>query len=40
MNFPRLWLAFALVVLVSFAVLGWVGVRIYQSAPPVPGTGH
>jgi nitric oxide reductase subunit B len=36
MNFPRLWLAFALVVLVSFAVLGWVGVRIYQAAPPVP----
>ncbi|MGE5358070.1 MAG: hypothetical protein ACM3NQ_03570 [Bacteroidales bacterium] len=36
MTFPRLWLAFALVVLVSFAVLGWVGVRIYQAAPPVP----
>ncbi|MBP1635558.1 MAG: norB [Acidobacteria bacterium] len=34
----RLWLAFAAVVVVSFAVLGWVGVRIYQQAPPVPST--
>ena len=32
----KLWIAFALVVVLSFAVLGWVGVRIYQQAPPVP----
>ena len=30
------WLAFAAVVVASFAVLGWTGVRIYQSAPPIP----
>lgn len=32
----RLWLAFAVVLLFSFAVLGWVGTRIYQQAPPLP----
>jgi nitric oxide reductase subunit B len=32
----RLWLAFAAVLVVSFAVLGWTGVRIYQEAPPIP----
>jgi nitric oxide reductase subunit B len=32
----RLWWAFALVVVASFAVLGWVGTRIYQQAPPIP----
>lgn len=31
----RLWLFFALVLLISFAVLGWVGTRIYQEAPPI-----
>ncbi len=36
MRFNRLWLAFGLVVVLSFVVLGWVGVRIYQEAPPVP----
>ncbi|HKV09871.1 MAG TPA: nitric-oxide reductase large subunit [Thermoanaerobaculia bacterium] len=36
MNIRRLWIAFAGVILVSFAVLGWVGVRIYQMAPPIP----
>ncbi len=35
----RLWLAFAAVVLLSFAVLGWTGIRIYQQAPPVPVPG-
>lgn len=30
------WIAFILVIVVSFAVLGWVGVRIYQEKPPVP----
>jgi nitric oxide reductase subunit B len=32
----RLWLAFAVVLLFSFSVLGWVGTRIYQQAPPLP----
>jgi nitric oxide reductase subunit B len=32
----RLWLAFGAVVVLSFAVLGWTGVRIYQEAPPIP----
>ncbi|MBF5045735.1 nitric-oxide reductase large subunit [Simulacricoccus sp. 17bor-14] len=29
-------MAFAAVLLASFSVLGWVGLRIYQQAPPVP----
>lgn len=32
----RLWLAFAVVLLFSFSILGWVGTRIYQEAPPLP----
>jgi nitric oxide reductase subunit B len=36
MTFRRLWLAFGAVVVLSFAVLGWTGLRIYQEAPPVP----
>jgi nitric oxide reductase subunit B len=32
----RLWLAFTAVIVLSFLVLGWVGVRIYQQAPPIP----
>ena len=36
MSVKRLWLAFGLVVVLSFAVLGWTGFRIYQEAPPVP----
>jgi nitric oxide reductase subunit B len=32
----KLWLLFAGIVIVSFAVLGWVGTRIYQQAPPIP----
>lgn len=32
----RLWLGFAAVLILSFAVLGWTGVRIYQQAPPTP----
>jgi len=32
----RLWIALASVLVFSFAVLGWVGTRIYQQAPPVP----
>lgn len=36
MRYFRLWAAFALVVLASFAVLGYFGVEIYQKAPPIP----
>ena len=32
----KLWFAFTAVVVLSFAVLGWTGLRIYQQAPPVP----
>lgn len=32
----RLWLLFILVMVFSFLVLGWIGVRIYQEAPPIP----
>jgi nitric oxide reductase subunit B len=31
----RLWLLFVVVLVVSFAVLGWIGTRIYQEAPPI-----
>src|SRR5688572_24601683 len=45
MTYRRLWIAFGLVVILSFAVLGWTGMRIYQEMPPVPDrvvttTGH
>jgi len=32
----KYWIAFTLVIVVSFAVLSWVGVRIYQEKPPIP----
>jgi nitric oxide reductase subunit B len=32
----KLWLYFALVMFVSFMVLGWIGTRIYQEVPPIP----
>lgn len=32
----KYWIAFASVIVISFAVLGWVGVKIYQEAPPIP----
>ncbi len=32
----RLWISFAVVVVCSFAVLGWIGTRIYQEMPPIP----
>jgi nitric oxide reductase subunit B len=31
----RLWILFAVVLVLSFSVLGWIGSRIYQAAPPV-----
>jgi nitric oxide reductase subunit B len=32
----KYWIGFSLVMIISFAVLGWVGTRIYQEKPPVP----
>lgn len=32
----KLWIAFVLVVGISFAVLGYYGYEIYQKAPPIP----
>ncbi|PKL83913.1 MAG: nitric oxide reductase large subunit [Ignavibacteriae bacterium HGW-Ignavibacteriae-3] len=32
----KYWIAFTAVIVISFAVLGWVGIRIYQEAPPIP----
>ncbi|HUL45038.1 MAG TPA: nitric-oxide reductase large subunit [Bacteroidota bacterium] len=34
----RLWMGFWGVIIVSFAVLGWAGLRIYQEHPPIPRT--
>jgi nitric oxide reductase subunit B len=31
----KYWIGFAAVISISFAVLGWVGSRIYQMAPPI-----
>ncbi|MEI2723989.1 MAG: hypothetical protein V9H26_10760 [Verrucomicrobiota bacterium] len=31
----RLWLLFSAVIILSFSVLGWIGTRIYQEAPPI-----
>lgn len=31
----KLWIAFTLVMCVSFTVLGWIGTRIYEEAPPI-----
>lgn len=30
------WIAFTSVIVISFAVLGWVGTKIYNEAPPIP----
>src|SRR5579875_2783239 len=32
----KLWIAFAIVFFGSFAVLGWIGTRIFQEMPPIP----
>ncbi len=32
----KLWISFAVVLVVSFSVLGWIGTRIYQEMPPIP----
>ena len=36
MQYARLWTGFLVVVIASFAVLGYFGAEIYQQAPPVP----
>ncbi|GIW92400.1 MAG: nitric-oxide reductase large subunit [Pirellulaceae bacterium] len=36
MKFRRLWGAFAVVIVASFAVLGYYGGEIYRQAPPIP----
>ena len=33
----KLWISLAAVMVVSFAVLGYIGGRIYQEMPPIPG---
>ena len=33
-----LWISFAVILVVSFSVLGWIGTRIYQEMPPIPAT--
>jgi nitric oxide reductase subunit B len=35
-SFKKLWTGFILVVVISFAVLGYYGYEIYQQAPPIP----
>ena len=32
----RLWITLGVVVVFGFAVLGWIGTRIYQEKPPIP----
>jgi len=32
----KLWIGFAVVLVASFTVLGWIGTRIYQEMPPIP----
>jgi len=32
----KLWFSFAVVFSLSFAVLGWIGTRVYQQMPPIP----
>jgi len=36
MKYRRLWVALSLVMIISFAVLGYYGGRIYQVKPPIP----
>ena len=32
----QLWISFAVILVLSFSVLGWIGSRIYQEKPPLP----
>ena len=36
MSYRKLWLALGIVMAVSFAVLGGVGIKILNGAPPIP----
>src|SRR5205809_5025007 len=36
MSYKKLWIALALVLVISFAVLGGVGVKLLNNAPPIP----
>jgi nitric oxide reductase subunit B len=36
MNIKKLWLGFIAVMVVSFGVLGYFGIEIYNQAPPIP----
>ena len=36
MQYKKLWLAFGLVMLISFAVLGGVGYKAVSNGPPIP----
>ncbi|HEY1270385.1 MAG TPA: nitric-oxide reductase large subunit [Terriglobales bacterium] len=36
MSYKRLWIALVLVIVISFAVLGGVGVKLISNAPPIP----
>jgi nitric oxide reductase subunit B len=36
-SMKRLWIGFWSIIVLSFAILGWAGLRIYQEKPPVPG---
>ena len=36
MPYKKLWIALGLVLVISFAVLGGVGVKILNNAPPIP----
>jgi nitric oxide reductase subunit B len=36
-QYRKLWIGLVLVIVASFAVLGWYGGEIYRQAPPVPG---
>ena len=36
MSYRKLWIALGLVLVISFAVLGGVGIKVLKSAPPIP----
>jgi nitric oxide reductase subunit B len=37
MNYKRLWIALGVVIIASFSVLGGVGFKMINNAPPIPG---
>ena len=36
MSYRKLWIALGLVLVISFAVLAGVGIKVLKSAPPIP----